>query len=393
MGIANTATPGRLLVIDDDENAAALVVDVAEGIGSVVKSVHNWEDFREAYGSFEPTVIVLDLVMPDVDGVEILRFLADQQCRAKILLISGSDTRTIDSIKRLGQSLNLDTAGTIQKPIGVLRLEALLRKALGLGHPIDEAELSKAIQGGEIVPYFQPKIQLPAGTICGLEALARWKHPDHGVITPDAFIPLAERGQLIFDLTLSIVEGVLEELRQWTREGLEVPVSVNLSVRCLADLTLPDLLIRCLGTDIDSSLLVFEVTENLDIGEDSDPTEVLTRLRLKGFGLSMDDFGTGYSTLVQLARLPFTELKIDREFVAEIGEHRESEIVIESSVAMAHSMGMTVCAEGVETGQALEFVRGAGCDSTQGFLISRPISSDKVIPFLRSWDPARLSLM
>ena len=135
------------------------------------------------------------------------------------------------------------------------------------------------------------------------------------------------------------------------------------------------------------------MTENLDIGEDSDPTEVLTRLRLKGFGLSMDDFGTGYSTLVQLARLPFTELKIDREFVAEIGEHRESEIVIESSVAMAHSMGMTVCAEGVETGQALEFVRGAGCDSTQGFLISRPISSDKVSRFLRSWDPARLSLM
>ncbi len=160
MGIANTATPGRLLVIDDDEKAAALVVDVAEGIGSVVKSVHNWEDFWEAYGSFEPTVIVLDLVMPDVDGVEILRFLADQQCRAKILLISGSDTRTIDSIKRLGQSLNLNTAGTIQKPIGVLRLEALLRKASGLGHPIDEVELSKAIQGGEIVPYFQPKIQL-----------------------------------------------------------------------------------------------------------------------------------------------------------------------------------------------------------------------------------------
>jgi EAL domain-containing protein (putative c-di-GMP-specific phosphodiesterase class I) len=163
-------------------------------------------------------------------------------------------------------------------------------------------------------------------------------------------------------------------------------LSLNMPVASIDNRSLPDRLATMLRvSSCEPSRLTMEVTEHARISEHWGAAEVLTRFRLKGFGLSMDDFGTGYSTLAQLVRLPFNELKVDRRFVAEIGRHRQSELVIESTVAMAHRLGMEVCAEGIETPEALRFVHDAGCDSIQGFLVSEPLPADRVAGFLAGW--------
>jgi EAL domain-containing protein (putative c-di-GMP-specific phosphodiesterase class I) len=384
-------TRPRLLVVDDDRAVAAILAETGEKAGMRAAVVHSYAEFRRTYATAEPDVIALDLVMPDADGVEVLNFLNESGCSAEILLVSGSDTRTMDSIRRLGNSMDLKTRAWLQKPVEPAELEAEFRKAAAACRPVIEEELVNGMSDGGIIPYFQPKVSLTDGSICGFEALVRWQHPTRGLLLPGSIVPLAEQGNLILDMTDAVFKDVVDHSKSWIDAGFSVPVSVNLSVDCLRDPSLPDRFAHHADAHgVDRTLLTFEVTENQNFDSLASAASVLTRLRLKGFGLSMDDYGTGFSTLVQLVRLPFGELKIDRAFVSEIGERNEARIIVESTAAMAHSMGLSVCAEGVETHDALELVRRTGCDSVQGFLVAKPMPAERVLPFLSCWSSGRL---
>lgn len=362
----------RVLVIDDDADLAALISEFAAQMGCETETACGKREIETALDAFRPQVVVLDLMMPETDGVEVLRYMADRGLRSGIIISSGGEPRVLDVTTRLARSLDLNLIGALAKPVSLDDLESMLQRALGIRPEVSETDLRQALGAGEIVPYFQPKVAVTdPERIVGAEVLARWRHVDRGTLAPYDFIGAAERIGLISELTFIVLEAALEAT---SGAGLTVPLSVNLSPASLPNRELPDELERrCHAGGRDPASVIFEITEGVASRDFADVMAALTRLRLKGFSLSMDDYGTGYSSLVHLVRLPFSELKIDRSFVSEIGEGRDSEIVVRSTISMAHSMGLSVCAEGVDDPRIIDFLQAEGCDSMQGYLVGHPV--------------------
>ncbi len=381
--------PNRLLVIDDEPDIRDFVKEVAEEMGFEVAEAESQAQVETALRSFSPSVIVLDLIMPEIDGVELLRFLAKKECRAHILLISGLDSKVLNTAQRLGSTLGLNMAGTLGKPMTVCVLEAALTKALQEGRRVTERDLKEALAGEQLLLHYQPKVSLKSEHVWdveGVEALVRWQHPNHGFLPPDEFIPLAEETGLIGPLTDLVLKAALEQVRSWNNEGFPVSVSVNLSPHLLDDLELPDRIAELLKKyDLTGSALILEITESAVMEDAARTMDILTRFRLKGIELSLDDFGTGYSSLVQLHRMPFSELKIDKSFVMESNESEEAATIVRSITNVGHNLGLKVCAEGVEDGKALDLLRSVGCENAQGYFMSRPLGASDGTKLLRKW--------
>jgi EAL domain-containing protein (putative c-di-GMP-specific phosphodiesterase class I)/ActR/RegA family two-component response regulator len=380
----------RLLSIDDEPAVCELIKNVAEDVGYSVETTSDPDEFRATVRSFDPTVVVLDLQMPRADGVELLRYLAEVKCRAQVLVVSGVDKKVLETVKRLGTAHGLDMLGALRKPVPVSELETLLRETLGFGEEINEESLAKAIEDGEIIAHYQPKVHLTesgAWKIEAVEALARWHHPRRGLVMPDAFIPLAEENGLIAALTKGVFVTVVKQIREWSDAGVDLSAAVNLSARLLDDLRFPDqlsALVREHG--IEERRLIVEITESGVMSDAARAMDVLSRLRIKGFRLSIDDFGTGYSSLVQLYRMPFNEVKIDKSFIMEVINNKEAEAIVLSILGLAKNLGLTACAEGVECQETLDFLRAHSCNAVQGYFISRPIAPQAVIPFVAKWN-------
>jgi diguanylate cyclase len=236
-------------------------------------------------------------------------------------------------------------------------------------------ELRRALERGELVLHYQPKISISTGVVVGAEALVRWQHPTRGLVFPDAFVPAAEHTGLIGPLTSYVLEAAVSQARIWAAAGRALPVSVNLSARNLLDERLPDeVAARLASHGLRASLLDLEVTESAIMTEPARACRVLERLAALGVGLSIDDFGAGYTSLGQLKTLPVTELKIDRSFVMPMMEDISSALIVHSVVDLGHNLGLTIVAEGVETAQALSVLTTYGCDIAQGYHIARPMA-------------------
>ena len=213
----------------------------------------------------------------------------------------------------------------------------------------------------------------------------RWQHPELELVMPDEFIPLAERTGLIGALTDVVLREALEQVKLWQDGGHRLSVAVNLAPQLLSDLEFPDRISDLLGEyRVDASAMMFEITESGAMADVALTMDILTRLRVKGVGLSIDDFGTGFSSLVELYRMPFSELKIDKSFVMDIGKGEEAAVIVCSLVTLAHNLGLTVCAEGVETQEALDLLQSLGCEKAQGYLIGKPVPATELIEFLQT---------
>jgi EAL domain-containing protein (putative c-di-GMP-specific phosphodiesterase class I)/ActR/RegA family two-component response regulator len=377
-----------VLVVDDDPQICDLVASVAENVGIKAVAAHNRDQFLARYLGHKPGIIVLDLMMPGCDGIELLRYLAENGCRAKIVLASGADPRVLATAQRLGSGLGLSVIATLSKPFDIGQLKAVLGPIVEGGHTIDKKDLEAAIFAGQVVPYFQPKVSLRNGTgfdIAACEALARWNHPKRGLVPPDEFIPLAEKSGLIASLTDRVLGAAIAQASDWRDKGLTLSISANVSPFLLGDLLLPDR-IEALAEShgVPAAAIVLEITESGAMADATASMDILTRFRLKGFGLSLDDFGTGYSSLVQLHRLPFNEMKIDKSFVREIGVNREAEKIVRSIAGLAGGLGLNLCAEGIETNEALDFLRALECDTGQGYLIGKPMPADEFFELARN---------
>ena len=243
-------------------------------------------------------------------------------------------------------------------------------------------ELRRAVRGGQLDVHFQPSVHLRTGAVVSAEALVRWNHPVRGLVPPDAFIPLAERSGLITELTDVVLRRAFTELARWRADGLLQRVAVNLSPRVLLDGDLPgrvELMLAAAG--LPASAVTLEVTESAVMSDPERALAVLEALRAIGLHLSVDDYGTGYSSLAYLTRLPVDEVKIDRTFVTGLasGAGLAAEaIVVRSTVEMAHALGLSVVAEGVEDGATLDLLAGWGCDSAQGYFMSRPLPVERL---------------
>ena len=236
------------------------------------------------------------------------------------------------------------------------------------------SELRQATHRNELVMHYQPKADLRTGRIVGAEALMRWRHPRHGIMMPDRFIPLAERSGLIRSLTLFAARTALTQARTWREAGIELTVSVNLSTRDLIDVSLPEEIGELLEeTRVPAHLLELEITESVIMADPMRARGVLTRLRDMGVKVAIDDFGSGFSSLGYLKNLPLNDLKIDKSFVINMIEDSADAVIVQSTIELAHNLGLTAIAEGVESDEAWRRLRTLGCDVAQGWLIGRPL--------------------
>lgn len=247
-----------------------------------------------------------------------------------------------------------------------------------------KSDLLKAIEDDELVLHFQPKIDFLTRKVSSVEALVRWQHPERGFLAPDSFIPMAEQTGLINQLTFWVLKKALQQCAEFNKAGLSITVAVNLSARSLHDFRLPGEMARMLAeANIKHDMLILEITESAVMTDPAEALEVLQILDNMGVSLSIDDFGTGYSSLSYLTKLPIDEIKIDKSFVLEMASQKQAAVIVRSTIELGHNLGKKVVAEGVETLEMWNMLAQWGCDTAQGYYISKPLPADKLMAWLR----------
>lgn len=379
----------HVLLLDDDPTIRMLMTAMLEevGVGSVITAGEGTEGLRLLdESSHHFNMLICDLTMPGMDGIEFLRHVAARSYGGDVLLFSSSPPSVLKAAKRLATQHGINILDVLEKPVDIDRLaDALLR-----GKPrsasqrrsqpdqpsLSLEELREGIPNGCVRLHYQPKISLHDKQIVGVECLARWRHPVRGLLPPALFIAQVEQGGLIDAFTLEVFRIATAQLRVWCDRGLSLRMNINLSMDNLLRVDLPEILEAiCHTAGVSPSHIVLEMTESRLISNVKLGLEILIRLRLKGFGLSIDDFGTGFSTMEALKQLPFSELKIDKTFVNGVEEDASTRAILYSSASLGRTLGINVVAEGVETQTDWNVVADAGCDEVQGYFIARPMAA------------------
>ena len=389
---------GRVLVVDDESFVLRTTAHILSSMGfSHVLTAATGRQALELIHTPEPSIdlVMLDLNMPDMDGIELLRRFDEEDYRGDILLFSAEDHQTLDLAESLARARKLSIIGSIAKPVQREKLSALLANRAKPpdppakrtdAPPVTPQMLEAAITAGELEPWFQPKIAIANRMPVGVEMLARWPRSAQGPVFPDTFIPVAEASGLIDRLTFALLEKTVRMDRQWRKQGIDLKIAVNISMDSLHSLDFPqrlDEVVRSAGGNL--SAMQLEVTESRLMADLVSSLDVLLRLRLKKVRLSIDDFGTGYSNLSQLRDLPFDELKLDRSYVHEGEDWKRAAAILESSVDIAKKLGMTIVAEGVETLDDWRWVERLGCDQVQGWFTAKPMPGDQIQSWIESW--------
>jgi PAS domain S-box-containing protein len=397
--------PANVLLVDDDVFQLQLLARQLAVLG--LEQVAACASGQEALNRLDAQpvgeqLILLDLNMPGMDGVEFIRQLVERQYTGALVLVSGEDTRILETAERLARAHHLTVLGHLNKPVQFEFLEALLNSwhstsptAAGkVARRYDTKEVRRAINGGELVNYYQPKVDVVSGALTGIETLVRWQHPDDGLVLPEDFIGIAEESGLIDDLTHVVLAEALRQTRYWLDQGLMLRVAVNVSMHNLARLEFAEFVLgEVVRSGVAAENLILEVTESHLMTDVLAPLDIITRLRLKHVSLSIDDFGTGHSSLSQLRDIPFDELKIDRSFVHGASQDKTRRAIFTASLGMARQLGMKTVAEGVEDRTDWDFLRQQGCDLAQGYFIARPMPGDQLPAWLADWETRRAKLM
>ena len=381
---------------------SVLIVDdsgVQRGIGAAlcrelrITKVHEAGDGREALAVLDrlpaqPALLIIDLEMPTMDGPELLSALGGRGTRAPIILASSRERALMNSVQDMGSALGLRILGGLQKPLTLASLAALLQNKFHAAfekqhpatqHAVDPESLRAALARGGITVHYHPQVELETGRVRGVEALARWHDPKQGWIGPDAFIPVAEQFGLIRELTLHVMDAAMRQTALWNRHGLDLSIAINLSPTLLERGELVQEISELQQQhELRADQIVLEVTESSLLRDLAIALGVLTRLRLRGFRLSLDDYGTGFSSMQQLARIPFTELKIDRAFVHGAHERDSLQVILRSALEMASQLGIETVAEGVENLQDWRLLREYGCKLAQGWLLAKAMPGEQL---------------
>jgi EAL domain-containing protein (putative c-di-GMP-specific phosphodiesterase class I) len=329
-----------------------------------------------------------------MDGIEFIGHVAQRNLARTVALVSALDQALLTTVQGMAKAYGLRVLGAVEKPLTVSKLAGLLERYehaetggdIAEGEEVPAEALRTAIEQGHIEAWFQPQVTFTNGQLVAVEALARWRSADGALITPNRFIPVAEREGLIDALTERVLAQACEWKQRWARQGLHAKIAVNMSMLNLSRIDAADRyqeIVRRHG--VDPREVVLELTESAVMEEAAAALHVLARLRLKGFGLSIDDFGTGYSSLSQLSQIPFTELKIDRTLVGGAPRHPRKRAVIEASLDLARKLNLGVVAEGVETVDEWQMLAELGCTYAQGYLIAKPSPGAELPELIARW--------
>lgn len=391
-----------ILVLDDEPFMLDLLKHMLarEGFDNTVcmgdgTAALSWLDAQDE----PPPMVVLDINMPGMDGVEFVRHLAERQFGGCLLLVSGEDELLLQSTEKLARAYELQTTTPLRKPPSAEALRAALAEHLAPKTPgrraatrkvYDAEEVRRGIEAGQLVNWYQPKVDVKTGEVVGVEALVRWQHPTDGLVFPDQFVPVAEHGGFVHELTRVVARTAVAQAREWLDASLNLRVAVNVSMDDLSTLALADRMIaRTSEVGVPPQYIQIEITESRLMRSVTSVLDQLIRLRLKRFRLSIDDFGQGHSSLAQLRDLPFDELKIDRSFTHNAAHDTRLRAIFEASLNLGRMLGMDVVAEGVEDRDDWDFLVEQGVNIAQGFFIGRPMPAHALQSWLHEWE-ARL---
>ncbi len=365
-------------------------------VGSIINAQNSEQALQMLDNTGAVDIVVCDLDIPGMDGIRFIRCLAEQQLARAVIILSDMEAALIRTVQDMAQADGLRVLGHTPKPMTRPRLRELLEYffvSLDNHQPsatseriFTEAELEHAINENQFVLYYQPKVLLKSGRMISVEALSRWHHPEVGLVMPIHFIPTMESSGLIAPMTDNMIDLALDQIQQWQEQGRNISVGVNLSPVILSDTDLPDRLVhKTRARHIPPELLNLEITENSLMQNAALCLETLARLKLYGFALAIDDFGTGYSSMQQLNRIPFSELKIDRSFVANACRDQAHRAIVEANINLAHNLNMQTVAEGVETLEDWQLLHELNCDQAQGFFISKALPTEQFADWEQQW--------
>lgn len=389
----------KILILDDDPFILKLLTRMLGKQGyTAVIACDNGRDALAAIDNADtrPDLVLLDLNMPDMDGIEFVRYLVEHNYQGDLVLVSGEDERILKTAEKLVHAHQISMLGYLHKPVTADKLAGIL--STWKPHTSENQEpsnrklysaeeLQTAITNHELVNYYQPKVSVKTGEVIGVETLVRWHHATDGLVSPDRFIHLAEENHLINELTTLVLTNALNQAKLWQQSGLMLRVAINVSMDNLASLDFQDLVVNLVTqAGLSPQSIVLEVTESQVMGADARvPLEILSRLRLKRFHLSIDDFGTGHSSMAQLRDIPFDELKIDQGFVHRAWTDETLRAIYDASLSMAKQLNMETVAEGVEDQHDWELLRQTGCDLAQGNFVSKPLLASEFSNWVTAW--------
>ncbi|MCG6876623.1 MAG: EAL domain-containing response regulator [Betaproteobacteria bacterium] len=387
----------RTMVVEDQAVPRRIAVEILRDLG--VAEILQAEDGQDALelirrGGAPLDVIICDLDMPRMDGVEFIRNVAEANLGASIVLASAVEAAVLASVEAMARSQGMAVLGVLEKPVTPQKLGDMLARHGSMqanyarleAPSVDPAELEEAIHDRHIAPHFQPMVRMSDGRIIGFEALARWSHSERGTLHPEMFIPIAESSGLIDPLTWVMLECAVAEAVRWRQAGHRWTISVNLSLPYLERQGVADRIAALVERHaLQPGSVVLEVTESLAATQIAQVLGNIARLRMKGFGIAIDDYGTGYATLQQLSRMPFTELKIDRSFVSGSPDRPNLHAILRSSVELARQLNLGSVAEGVETASEWHQLDSIGCDVAQGYLVAPPMPPESLLGWATAW--------
>ena len=376
----------RIAIFHDDSEIAANIATFAAEADLVVVQPASSAALEAELTNPLVAAVVVDLTGPRSGGFELLERVANAPARPQIIVVTALDAKTVDSLRRLGSTKGLNLR-VFRKDDEAKLLRSCLAELEKREVTFTPEHLDEAIEREYIHVEYQPKVPLVAGDEeCAVEALCRLRHPHFGNIFPDQFIPIAEKNGLIARLTDSVVCQAFRDLAVWQEQGLAVRLALNVSPELLKNGEwCEQFMRRCHEFGIQPERITLEITESSSGATLDVALDVLTRLRLKGFLLSIDDFGTGFSSLATLYKLPFSELKIDKSFTFDLQKSAEARALIESTIGMAQRLGLKVVAEGVETEAVFRELRSMGCQHAQGYFISKSLPPGEVPQFFTGW--------
>lgn len=382
----------KVLVIDDEEAICELIVAVAESAGFEATSASLPKDIEDAIGGrFD--LVVLDLSLGEIDGIEIMSKLGATHRGMPVILVSGADQTLLDTAGRIAEMHKLRVIGSFAKPFSLDVLKtAMMEWSQVIDQGLDPTGPKVMVNADLLLDpdllhlAYQPKVSTQTGEALGVEALVRWRHKDHGDVSPAILVALIEQEGRTSELLDLVMTMAARDRKRYRALASLADISINISVLDLNDDELPRRAQRILLEAAPSERWTFEVTETAPITDVAPALAILTRLRIAGFRLSVDDFGTGTSNYERLLVAPFTELKIDRAMVSRLDIAAvEPDPMVRSGIDVGHSLNMQVVAEGVETADQFRMVRDLGCEAAQGYLISPPVVPVQIDAALDEW--------
>lgn len=376
-----------LLVLEERADIADSMMKIAEDLGYEVQVFQESGLFVDAVQERSPSHLVINLSMPAIDDIEVLRSLIYLNCTSDIILTNGIGSAALP----IAHSLNIK--GILPQPFTPQSFKNMLSDTIQTARVadvgkqpfgVDAAMIETAIANDQFKLYYQPQVDLPSGKIIGFEGLLRWIHPEHGIKLPETFIPVAERTGQIDLLMQKVIRAGFKFLEKLSPD---LSFSLNISTKSIKDTQLVDTLDQsCEEFNIHPKRVVLELAETAPMKDLTQAEDVLTQLRDRGFRLGIDDFGTGYASMAELAKLPFSELKIDKSFVTTMESSSKSRKVIASTIKLAETLGLTTVAEGIENSLEAIGLRELGCQFGQGYYFAKPMDQGATLTWLKNWN-------